>query len=99
MKALIDPESPVIIITGWKKFRGIYNPITETIANSARVCQIESDENVFGVADILFWQDCTDQIIPDRQYLDLVSKQFINVPLDAPYPIEDQPTTEGTQTI
>lgn len=97
MKALIDPESPVTYTTGWTKIRGTYSPINTVIANSARVCQLELDENVFGVAEVLFWQDCSEEIIPDFHYFDTQDKQFKVIPQSALYP--DQPVVEGTQTI
>jgi hypothetical protein len=99
MKALIDPSSSVSYIASWSKFRNNYYPVKETLPNSARVCQIELDANIFAVAEPLFWYDCSDQTIPDIYYFDMVSQQFILVPPSAPMPNEDQPNVVGAQTI
>jgi hypothetical protein len=97
MKALIDPTSPIVIVESWKKFNDKYYPVKIIIPNSARVCQIEPDADIFGVAEPLFWQDCTDQIIPDVYYFELQTQQYILTPPSAPYP--NQPIVEGVQTI
>lgn len=97
MKALIDPASSVRYVTGWKKIDDRYEPVSTEIPNSARVCQVEPDANIFGVADPLYWEDCSEQIIADGYYLDVISKQFIVVPQPVPYP--NQPVTQGAQTI
>lgn len=99
MKALIDPESSVSYISQWNKFLDKYYPTQTVISNSARVCQVEPDDQTFGVADSLFWQDCSNEIIADVYYFDMNNKQFVLVPQSAPYPVEGQPTTNGTQTI
>jgi hypothetical protein len=99
MKALIDPQHAINYVTSWRKHKGVYYPVITVIPNAARVCQVELDENVFGVAESLFWQDCSEEIIADRYYFDLETKQFISMPDDLPYPSDDQPIVEGTQTI
>jgi hypothetical protein len=97
MKALIDPTHIVSYISGWQKFQDKYCPVNTEIANSARVCQIEPDDQIFSVAEPEFWESCSVEIVPDVYYFDMVSQQFILVPQSAPYP--NQPVTQGAQTI
>ena len=97
MKALIDPTHIVSYRSSWNKFQDKYYPIYTEIPNSARVCQIEPDDQIFDVAEPEFWENCSAEIIPDIYYFDMSDKQFKVVPQSAPYP--DQPVTQGTQTI
>lgn len=99
MKALIDPDSPIVYIVQWNKIRDKYYPVEETIPNSARVCQIEPDNKTFGVAEPLFWEDCTDTIIPDVYYFDLQTGEYLLTPVSPPQPVSDQPVSNGTQTL
>lgn len=97
MKALIDSSRSVIYVTSWVKAKDKYISIETEVSNSARVCQIEPDDNIFGVADALFWQDCSEEINCDDYYFDLQTKQFALIPESAIYP--NQPTVQGVQTI
>lgn len=97
MKALIDPTHIVSYVSGWQKFQDKYFPVNTEIPNSARVCQIESDSEIFSVAEPQFWEDCSEQIIPDIYYFDMISREYVLTPQSAPYP--NQPVSNGTQTI
>jgi hypothetical protein len=97
MKALIDPTHIVSYVSGWQKFQDKYYPVYTEILNSARVCQIEPDDQIFAVSEPEFWESCSAEIIPDVYYFDMVNKEFILVPQPAPYP--NQPVTQGAQTI
>lgn len=97
MKALIDPTHIVSYISDWQKFQDKYYPVYTEIPNSARVCQIEPDDQTFGVAEPEFWESCSVEIVPDVYYYDMVSQQFILVPQPVPYP--NQPISQGAQTI
>jgi len=53
-KALISPNEQVFDYNN--KFCG------------ARIAQVESTENVFEVAEPLFWVDCEDDVVADNHY-------------------------------
>jgi hypothetical protein len=53
--------------------------------------------NGFGVAQPLFWVDCSDDIVPDKFWYDPVDQTFKLVPLPEPEP--EQPISEGTQDL
>lgn len=87
MQALIDPRStPIYHAVGWNPpvppFTE-YSPVMEAYPNSARVCQVEPDENVFPVADPLYWIACPDNAVADLWYCDMnnnVVAEIINAP-------------------
>lgn len=60
-----------------------------------RVAQVEPDENIFGVADVLFWVDCAEDVVADQFWFD-PSDQTIK-----PVPTSDtnQPISQGAQTL
>lgn len=45
-----------------------------------RVAQVEPEENIFPVADPLFWLDCADDVVADVFWYDPVNQQIISVP-------------------
>lgn len=100
MKALIDPRQTVSYISGW-----VGNPqkaIFETYPNSCRVCQVEDDNQTFGVGEPLFWTDCPSDIVSDQWYYDSVTLQFIavsEIPIKLNLAALDQPLSIGTTTI
>lgn len=53
----------------------------------ARVCQVE--DQIFEVAEPMFWTDCDDQVVADRWYFDTLSTQIKEVPPTPVMPIED----------
>ena len=99
MKALVDPTCEINSIVSWRKKLNIYEPVYQPIPNSARVCQVEPDENVFPVAEPFYWVNCSEQITAEYYYYDLVASQFILIPNAPPYPSEAQPLVDGAQTI
>lgn len=98
MKALIDPLNLVHYVSSWTKFEDKYYPVYTDIPNSARVCQIEPDDQTFEVAEPFFWQNCSEQIVPDIYYFNTQDQQYYLIPPSVPYP-RNQPVVEGAQTI
>jgi hypothetical protein len=43
---------------------------TERRSDGIRVAQVEPDENIFPVADSMFWVDCPDDLVADEFYWD-----------------------------
>lgn len=101
MKALISPsEAPIFYIASWTTTFP-YQPVMEAYPNSCRVAQVEPDDQIFPVADPMFWTDCADNCNPVDTYYDTVA-QTINPIVNAPKPAapaSEQPATTGTQTI
>lgn len=98
-KALIDPSISVTYIASWFESNGKYEPIYSVCQNSARVCEI--CEESFEVANPLFWVDCSDEIVADQFWYDVLSQKF-NPIENAPYPqveLNNQPQTTGTQEL
>ena len=73
-KALICPNEPVNFFDG---------------SNGYRIAQVEPAENIFGVADPLYWMDCTDDVVADFWYFDPTDATIKAVPVPVP------PTTIG----
>ena len=98
MKALISPtESPILHIVAWSG--NPPQPVTEPYANSCRVAQVEPDDKIFPVGGELFWTDCSDDCVADRFYYDTVQNAIFPIE-NAPIPAaENQPATQGTQTL
>jgi hypothetical protein len=96
MKALIDPTTTVEYISSWKA-GSPPTPIYSTYPNSARVAQVEPDDQTFPIAEPYFWTNCADNIVADQFYYDTVA-QVINPIANAPIiAASDQPGTTGTQ--
>lgn len=101
MKALISPnENPIIFVSGWvlnpspsPLSPDKYLPIWSTYPNSCRVAQVEPDNQIFPVAEPLFWFDCADDVVADQFYFD-TANQTINPIVNA-----TRPSTEGLQTV
>ena len=98
MKALISPnEAPISYISSW--IAGTPpKPVFSTYPNSCRVAQVEPDDQIFPVADPMFWTDCADNCNPVDTYYDTVA-QTINPIVNAPKPAapaSEQPATTGT---
>ena len=101
MKALISPsEAPISYIDSWSNTTPPYAIYTQ-YPNSCRVAQVEPDDQIFPVADPMFWTDCANNCNPVDTYYDTVA-QTINPIVNAPKPAapaSEQPATTGTQTI
>ena len=103
MKALISPnEAPIYYISGWGPGKPP-KPIWTAYPNSCRLCQVEPDDQIFPVADPLFWTDCADDVVADMWYYDTATKQIFEIAPEPPFPLKeaapDQPSTTGTTTI
>lgn len=101
MKALISPnENPIYFISGWvlnpspsPSSPNKYLPEWSAYPNSCRVAEVVPDDQIFGVAEPLFWFDCADNVVADQFYFDTVN-QTINPIVNAPLP-----STQGLQTV
>jgi hypothetical protein len=49
-----------------------------------RVAQVEPAENIFGVADPLYWLDCNDDVIADQFWFDPTDNTIKAVPVPTP---------------
>jgi hypothetical protein len=54
-----------------------------------RVAQVEPEENIFDVAEGLFWVDCADDVIADRFTYSLFTREITAIPTPT------HPTTIG----
>jgi len=106
MKALINPNEEAKYISSYDNQEPIYKyedlkPIYTVVGK--RVCEVA--QNDFPVAQPLFWMDCNSDIVADIYYYDqttqsiLIKPNNVECPPLTPAPIEEQPTTSGTQTI
>lgn len=71
----------------------------EPVESGYRVAQVAADDMTFGVADVLFWVDCADNVVADQFYFDPATQQIIPVLVPVITPAPDQPVVEGTQTL
>lgn len=85
-KALIDPNTPVMQITGWvfNQFTKVFDPVLTEILNSDRVAEVSSAD--FPIAPPLFWVDCADDVVADQWYYNNITQKIIEVPPPAPTP-------------
>jgi len=65
-KALICPNEPVNFFNGEAGYR---------------VAQVELAENIFSVAEPLYWLDCNDELVADSWYFDPVDAAIKAVPV------------------
>jgi hypothetical protein len=72
--------------------------INEPSQTGYRVAQVESDKNIFSVAQNLFWVDCADDVVADQFWFDPSDQTIKTLPLSTPEPAE-QPISEGAQTL
>ena len=85
MQAIIDPRNKVLYISSWDETTpNSPTPIFSPIANSARVCQVES-EATFNIAAPLFWTSCSDDVVADQFYYQTNTSTFLVVS-NAPFP-------------
>ena len=89
MKALIDPNQEVSYISDYYLKNGRYYPIYSVYPNSQRVCETLDAE--FPIALPLYWIDCSDTVVANFYYYDVVQSQFFPV-VDVPQPTQDAPT-------
>lgn len=60
-----------------------------------RVAQVEQDENIFAVAEALFWVDCADDVVADLFWYDPADSIIKTFPQLKP----QQPTVDGAETL
>lgn len=63
-----------------------------------RVAQVEPADQIFGVADDLFWVDCADDVVQDEFWYDPADQTIKPIPIPEPVP-EVQPTVGGAQQL
>lgn len=102
MLALIDPTAQAQQVANWilnpDPKGSKWLPVYANIQNGVYVVQVASEE--FEIAPPMFWTNCLDTVEAYYWYYNLSSKEIIEIPLPAPYPIaQDQPTSSGLQTI
>lgn len=61
-----------------------------------RVAQVEQAENIFPVAEDLFWFDCADDVVADEFWYDPADQSIKPVPTPEP---QTQPTVGGAETL
>lgn len=67
----------------------------EPVQTGYRVAQVESDANVFAVADVLFWVDCADDVVADQFWYDPIDETIKPIPA----PVVEQPVSQGAQDL
>jgi hypothetical protein len=72
--------------------------INEPSQTGYRVAQVESDENIFSVAQNLFWVDCADDVVADQFWFDPSDQTIKTLPLSTPESV-DQPVSQGAETL
>jgi hypothetical protein len=68
----------------------------EPVQNGYRIAQVEPTENIFGVADPLYWIDCADEVIADQWYYDTLDQIIKLIPVPEP---KSQTISNNTQTL
>jgi len=63
---------------------------TEPVLAGYRVAQVESDANIFPVADTLFWTPCADDVVADQFWYDPQDETIKPIPQPTP----PEPVTE-----
>lgn len=66
-----------------------------------RVAQVEANENVFPVADGMFWVDCADDVVADQFWFDPSDETIKRIPEPQPLGVlqNGQPTVNGAETL
>lgn len=65
-----------------------------------RVAQVEPEQNVFDVAEGLFWVDCPAHITQDDFWYDPQDQLFKETPVAATsQAVQPQPTVNGAETL
>ena len=63
-----------------------------------RVAQVEPDDQIFPVADVMFWTPCADDVVADQFWYDPETKQILPIPVPEPI-VANQPISQGAQTL
>lgn len=56
----------------------------ELVPNGFRIAQVEPEENIFSVADPLYWVECADEVTADFWYFDPADATIKAVPVPPP---------------
>lgn len=64
-----------------------------------RIAQVEPAENIFSVAEPLYWLDCEDNVIADQWYFDTNENAIKEILIPVIIPANNQPSTSGSQTL
>lgn len=86
MKALISPNEirNYSWISSWNLVDGDLVPVYSSLDGTQRVAQVAQSENIFEVADPLYWIDCPDDCVADVwAYKD---GSFVKIPKNEPKP-------------
>ena len=98
MQALVDPRvTDISYIASWTQTTPPY-PVFATYPNSARVCEVAPDAEIFPVADPLFWTSCPNNAVADQWYYNTVTTTVSPIQ-NAPSPQGQQTLSTGTQTL
>ena len=71
----------------------------EPVTYGYRIAQVEPSENIFGVAEPLYWMNCDDNVIADQWYFDTNDNVIKEVPKPQVTQIGSQPSSTGSQTL
>ena len=70
----------------------------EPVENGYRIAQVEPDNNIFSVAEPLYWLNCNDDVVADQWYFDTNENVIKQVQIFV-VTANNQPTTTGSQTL
>lgn len=70
----------------------------EQCSTGYRVAQVEANENIFPVAESLFWVDCGEDVVADLFWYDPQDQTIKPVVFEHQSP-NNKPTVEGAQTL
>jgi hypothetical protein len=71
----------------------------EPVKNGYRIAQVEPDDKIFGVAEPLYWLNCSDDVVADFWFYDVTDETIKEVPVPVTVAANNQPTTTGSQTL
>lgn len=64
-----------------------------------RVAQVEDDANIFGVADEMFWVDCSSDCVADMFWYDPSDNTIKPIPEPKVVAAQDQATVSGAEQL
>ena len=64
-----------------------------------RVAQVEQDQNIFAVAEELFWVNCADNVVQDLYWYDPSEQTIKPIPTPEPPEPPEQPDSQGAETL
>ena len=88
----------LLFLNGKEIMKALISPI-EPVVTGYRVAQVEPDDQIFPVADPLFWTPCADDVVADQFWYDPADGQIRPIPQPEPVVGADQPVTQGVQTL